>query len=407
MSFFTDDQKDVLHSLRGNKPNFREITEFLSGPLNDFLNDRVAPGVYERDREEQFDVDLFQELGELGVFGLSQPEDHGGMGLCHTFWTAALESLAKADAGLGLAAAIHVTTAHGLRTHADRELIEQYLPPLIEGREMACFCLSEPGSGSDAKNMETTYHPDNDGNYVLNGTKYWITNGVSADTYFVVAAREDDPETHSAFLVRKGQEGTFEQHSIPDKMGVRSSETAELIFRDYRVPSDHLIGTEGDGFRYAMQMLNGGRIGIASWVTGIASGAFEKILKYASDRELFDKKLKDHDLARAEFSEILEKIWSGRHLAYTAAYHLTEGHDIEQRAAIAKVAASEGAVFACERAIEYGGGYGYVQDGKIERHLRDALLGQIGEGANELLKVRVIPRFLFEDFDPDRIPAPW
>jgi len=407
MTFFTDDQNDMLRALRGDDPNVEELIGFLSGPLNDFLADRVAPGAHERDREERFDSDLFRDLGELGVFGLTQPDDLGGMGLCHAYWMAALESLAKADAGLGLAAAIHITTAHGIRTHGKSESVHQYLPALISGEETACFGLSEPSSGSDARNMETTYRRTESGDLLLNGSKYWITNGVSADTFFVVAVHEDDPDTHSAFLVRRGWDGTFEQHPIPDKMGVRSSETAELVFRDYHVPADHLIGEEGNGFRYALQMLNGGRIGIASWVTGIAQGAFEKILKYASDRELFDRSLSEHPLARAEFSEMLQGIWSGRHLAYTAAYHHTEGHDIEKRAAIAKVVASEGAVSACERAIEYGGGYGYVQDGKIERHLRDALLGRIGEGANELLNVEVIPRYVFETFDPDRIPAPW
>jgi alkylation response protein AidB-like acyl-CoA dehydrogenase len=408
MPFFTDDQKDVLQSLRGDEAEYDDVISFLEGPLSTFLEEEVAPKTHEQDQEELFNHEAFTELGKLGTFGLSAPEDVGGMDLCHTFWIAALESIAKADAGLALAASIHVTTALGIHRYADPQLVDEYVPPLIRGDEMACFCLSETGSGSDARSMETTYRPDPDGDgYLLNGTKYWITNGLSADTYFVVAEHAEDPETHTAFLVRKGWDGTFQQHPIPDKMGVRSSETGELTFRDYRVPADHVIGEEGDGFRYAMEMLNGGRIGIAAWVTGIAQGALEKILKYASERDLFDRKLKDHDLARAEFSEMLQDVWSGRHLAYSAAYHHSEGHPIAKRAAIAKVAASEGAVSVCERAIEYGGGYGYVQDSRIERHLRDALLGQIGEGANELLKVNVIPGFLFEDFDPDQIPAPW
>ncbi len=408
MAFFTDDQKEVLQSLRGNSSGFEEVISFLNGPLSNYLLEHVAPHTHEHDQNELFNLEAFRKLGELGTFGLSAPDEVEGMDLCHTFWLAALESVAKADAGLALAASIHVTTALGIHRYASQQLVDEYVPPMIQGQELGCFCLSETSSGSDARSMSTTYRPASDGKgYLLNGSKYWTTNGLSADTYFVVAQRAEDPDTHTAFLVRKGWEGTFQQHPIPDKMGVRSSETGELTFRDYRVPEDHVIGEAGNGFRYAMEMLNGGRIGIAAWVTGIAQGALEKILKYASERDLFDRKLKDHDLARAEFSEMLQNIWSGRHLAYTAAYHHTEGHPIAKRAAIAKVAASEGAVSVCERAIEYGGGYGYVQDARIERHLRDALLGQIGEGANELLKVNVIPRFLFEDFDPEEVPAPW
>ncbi len=406
MSFFIEDQEEVLYSLRRDDEVFDQIIDFLGGPLEDYLSDQVAPEAHENDIEEKFNREAFHELGELGFFSLTAPETYGGMNVCHSYHMAALESVSKADAGLALGAAIHGTTAGGILSFGSEELIEQYLPPLVSGEEIACFCLSEQGGGSDAKDMDTTYREE-DGDYVLNGTKYWITNGLSADTYFVLAAKDGEPDTISAFLVRKDWEGTFEQHKIPDKFGVRSSETAELIFRNYRVPGDHMIGEEGKGFRNAMQMLNGGRIGIAAWATGVAQGAFEKIMKYAHEREMFGGKLKDQDLARAEFSEMLNEIWSGRHLAYTAAFHKTEGNRIEKRAAMAKVTASEGAVHVCERAIEYGGGYGYVQDGRIERHLRDAVLGQIGEGANELLKVDVIPRFLFEEFDLDRVPAPW
>lgn len=404
MSFFINDQRETLQSFRHSDPLFEDLTDFLSGPLDNYLQEEIAPSATEHDRKEIFDTGAFEGLGELGYFSLPFPEHVGGMNACFTYQVAALESIAKADAGLALGCAIHGTCTDGIISYGSDELIESYVPSLVSGEEMACFCLSEQGGGSDAKEMETTYRKEGD-RYLLNGTKYWITNGLSADTYFVLAGKEEEPEQISAFLVRKGSEGTFEQHKIPDKMGVRSSETAELIFRDYEVPADHMIGEEGKGFRYAMNMLNGGRIGIAAWVTGVAQGAFEKILKYATDREMFHGTLADQDLARAEFSEMQSDIWSGRHLAYSAAFHKSEGNAIARRAAIAKVTASEGAVRVCERAIEYGGGHGYVEDGRIERHLRDAILGQIGEGANELLKTKVIPRFLLDDFNPEEVPV--
>lgn len=407
MSFFNEDQKEVLEALRGDDEMFSEIIDFLKGPIDRFLSEEIAPNAHENNKKEKFDRESFRQLGELGYFLLTTPSEFGGMDVCPSYQMAAIESAAKADGGFALSTAIHITCMHGILDFASDELIEQYVPPLSTGEEMAAFVLSEPDSGSDAQDMETTYKVDPDtGNYLLNGTKYWISNGLSADTY-VVFARNKETDEVSGFLVRKGRNGTFEQHKIKEKVGVRSSETAELIFRDYEVPSDHMMGSEGQGFNIAMNMLNGGRIGVASWVTGISQGAYEKVMKYAHDRELFDQNLKDLDVVKSDFSEMLQKIWAGRHLAYTAAYHKHEGRDIEKRAAMAKVFASESAMYVSERAMALAGGYGYVEDSRIDRHLRDAQLGRVGEGANELLNVEVIPRFVEKDFDPNDIPEPW
>ena len=190
-------------------------------------------------------------------------------------------------------------------------------------------------------------------------------------------------------------------------MGVRGSNTAELVFQDYRVPKGNLVGEPGRGFGYAMQMLNGGRITIASWSTGIAQGAYEKLLKYAHERKLFGKRLVDLDNTRRELSEMITGIHAGREMAYGAAFFRSEGKEVSQLAAEAKVFASENAVHCAERAIELAGGYGYVEDSRIERHLRDALLGRIGEGANEVLKVVVIPRGILKDFEDRPITGTW
>ena len=406
MTFFIDDQATVLDQLHRHGEHHGELLDFLRGSLEPFLASQVAPRAAENDEKEIFAAETFAPLGELGMIGLSASPDHGGLGACFSYYNAALESLAKADAGFALAVAIHGTCCDGIARFAGEHLKDRYLPDLISGQRIAAFSLSEPDAGSDAKAMKTTYRRDGD-DFVLNGSKYWITNGLTADVFFVMA-RGDDGRI-SSFLVDKqtGDAATFEQHKIADKMGVRGSNTAELTFRDHRVPADHLIGGEGDGFRYAMEMLNGGRITIASWSTGVAQGAFEKLMKYAHERQLFGGLLKDLDNTRRELAAMHIEISASRHLAYASAYQKSAGLDVRSSAAVAKVKASETAVYVGERCIELAGGYGYVADARIERHLRDALLARIGEGANELLRSVVIPRALLSDYEKQPIEALW
>lgn len=406
MSFFLPDQERVLYKLlRGDGP-YAEVLEFLKGPLDAFVTERVAPRAAANDRDEVFDVDNFRALGELGFMSLAYPESFGGLGVNWAYYHAGLECLAKADAGFTLGVAIHGTATDGIHRFGSEELKKRFVPDLAAGRRIAAFCLSEAGSGSDARALSTTFTFDaRAGEYVLNGNKYWITNGLSADVFFVLAKGDDGAV--SAFVVEKGGKGTFEQARIRDKMGVRSSNTAELIFQDYRVPKGNLVGEPGRGFGYAMQMLNGGRITIASWSTGIAQGAYEKLLAYAHERQLFGKRLVDLDNTRRELSEMITGIHASREMAYGAAFFRSEGRDVSQMAAEAKVFASEHAVRCGERAIELAGGYGYVKDSRIERHLRDALLGRIGEGANELLLTVVIPRSILKEFEERPFTRGW
>ncbi len=406
MTFFTDDQKTVLDLLSGTSEHHESYVDFLSGPLADFIAETVAPRAATNDKDELFAADLFAPLGELGMIGLSAKEAYGGMGACFSYYNAALESLAKADAGFALGVAIHGTCCDGLSRFASSALNARYLPDLVAGKRIAAFSLSEPDAGSDAKAMKTVYRKDG-AHYVLSGSKYWITNGLSADVFFVMA-RGPAGEI-SSFLVDKAKPagGRFEQHKIADKMGVRGSNTAELTFADCRVPADQLIGEEGQGFRYAMEMLNGGRVTIASWSVGVAQGAYEKLMKYAHERAMFGAFLKDLDNTKRELAEMAIEIVASRHLAYAAAHHKTRGADIRKHAAMAKVKASETAVYVSERAIELAGGYGYVGDSKIERHLRDALLARIGEGANELLRCVVIPRVLLAEYAAKPIAKIW
>ncbi len=406
MAFFVEDQADALWRLHHADPDHETYLSFLQGPLNDFITREVAPRAAANDAEEVFNEDTFHALGDLGFMALPQPEEVGGAGACFSYYDAGLESLAKADAGFALGVAIHGTMTEGILRYGSETLRDAYVPDLAAGRRIGAFALSEAGSGSDAKSMKTSWRRDPaTGDYVLNGTKYWITNGMSADVFFVMARGEDGRV--SAFVVEKGWKGTFETSRILDKMGVRSSNTAELVFDDYHVPAGNLVGEEGRGFNYAMHMLNSGRITIASWSVGIAQGAFEKLLKYAHERQMFGKHLKDLDAVKRELSEMAVEIAASRALAYDAAFFKTQGRDIIQRAAMAKVKASEMAVHVAERAIQLAGGYGYVQDSRIERHLRDALLARIGEGANEVLTCVVIPRMLYKTFDKQEPPPLW
>ena len=405
MPFFIEDQKQALDRLHANDPQHADLLQFLQTSLDRFIAERVAPGAARQDAEERFDGDAFRALGDTGYMALPFGEDVGGLGAPFSYYVAGLESLTKANAGFALGVAIHGTATDGIYSFASPELRQRYVPDLASGRRLGCFCLTEPDSGSDAQAMRTSFRDDGDA-YVLDGTKYWITNGQTADVYFVMARDARDRKI-SALVVERGWPGTFEIQPIKDKMGVRGSNTAMLVFENYRVPKTQLVGERGRGFGYAMHMLNGGRITVGAWATGVAQGAYEKLLRYAHERVLFGKKLFDLENTKREMSEMLIGIHTGRALAYGAALDKSRDLEVARDAAIAKVAASEAAVRCCERAIELAGGYGYARESRIERHLRDALLARMGEGANELLKVVVIPRAIEQTFEREGTPGLW
>jgi alkylation response protein AidB-like acyl-CoA dehydrogenase len=405
MPFFVQDQKLALDRLHAGQAQHPDLLEFLGGPFDRFLTERIAPFAAQQDEEEWFDETAFRALGDTGFLGLSLGEDVGGLGAPFSYAVAGLESLAKANAGFALGVAIHGTCTDGLFRFGGDELCRRYVPDLASGRKIGCFGLTEPDSGSDAKALRTSFREDGDA-FVLTGSKYWITNGPSADLFFILA-RDVRDGAISAFAVERGWGDGFEVQPILDKMGVRGSNTAMLVFDGYRVPKSQLVGDRGRGFNYAMHMLNGGRITIGAWSTGVAQGAYEKLVRYAHERRLFGKRLFDLDNTKRELSQMLVGIHAGRSLTYGAALDKTRGMDVAREAAIAKVAASESAVFCGQRAIELAGGYGYARDSRIERHLRDALLARIGEGANELLEIMVIPRTIERQFEIEGTPDLW
>jgi butyryl-CoA dehydrogenase len=405
MPFFIQDQKLALDRLHGSEPQHADLLNFLQTTFDRFVTERIAPFAAQQDDEEWFDEAAFRALGETGLLTLPLGEEFGGLSAPFSYSMAGLETLAKANAGFALGVAIHGTCTDGIARFANDELRHRYVPDLCHGLKIGCFGLTEPDSGSDAKALRTTFREDGDA-FVLTGSKYWITNGPSADVFFIMARDSGDGRI-SAFAVERGWPGQFEIQPIKEKMGVRGSNTAMLIFEDYRVPKPQLVGERGRGFNYAMHMLNGGRITIGAWSTGVAQGAYEKLVRYAHERRLFGKRLIDLDNTKRELSQMLIGIHAGRMLTYSAASDKSRGCDVAREAAIAKVAASEHAVHCGQRAIELCGGYGYARESRIERHLRDALLARIGEGANELLEVLVIPRLIQQQFETEGTPELW
>jgi butyryl-CoA dehydrogenase len=406
MPFFIHDQRLALERLHEGQAEHGDLVGFLAGPFDRFIAERVAPVAAQQDEAEWFDEQAFRALAETGYLGMAFGDEVGGLGASFSYAVAGLESLAKANAGFALGVAIHGTCTDGLYRFAGEALVRRYVPDLLAGRKIGCFALTEPDTGSDAQSLRTSFREEHDA-WVLNGSKYWITNAPSADVFFVMARDVNAPDQISAFAVERGWPGAFEVSPIKDKMGVRGSNTAMLVFEDYRVPKGQLVGTRGRGFKYAMNMLNGGRITVGAWATGVAQGAYEKLLRYAHERRLFGRRLADLDNTKRELSEMLIGLHAGRMLAYSAAVDKSRGRDIAREAAIAKVAASEHAVWCAERAIELAGGYGYARESRIERHLRDALLARMGEGANELLKIMVIPRAIEEAFQSEGTPELW
>jgi len=406
MPFFVQDQRLALDRLHHGGPDHDDLLNFLGGPFDRFVTERVAPVAAQQDEAEWFDEQAFRALGETGYLGLAFGDEVGGLGAPFSYAVAGLEALAKGNAGFALGVAIHGTCTDGIYRFAGEALVKRYVPELVSGRKIGCFGLTEPDTGSDAQSLRTAFREEHDA-YVLNGTKYWITNAPSADVFFILARDVNAPEQISAFAVEREWDGSFEINPIKEKMGVRGSNTGMLVFEEYRVPKSQLVGTRGRGFKYAMNMLNGGRITIGAWATGVAQGAYEKLLKYAHERRLFGRRLVDLDNTKRELSEMLIGLHAGRMLTYSAAVDKSRGRDIAREAAIAKVVASEHAVRVAERAIELAGGYGYARESRIERHLRDALLARMGEGANELLKIMVIPRAIEAALETEGLPDLW
>ena len=365
-----------------------EDHENLRMKIREFAETEVKPIAFMLDKENEFPTEAVKKLGEMGVLGTPFPKEYGGAGLDMLSYAIAVEELSRVDGGTGVILSAHVSLgSYPIFAYGTEEQKEKYLVPLAKGEKLGAFGLTEPNAGSDAGGTETTAVLEGD-YYILNGGKIFITNADKAETYIVFAVTTPDIGTRgiSAFIVEKGWEGfTFGDHY--DKMGIRSSSTAELIFNNVKVPKENLLGKEGEGFKIAMSTLDGGRIGIASQALGIAQGAFENALAYAKEREQFGKPIAFQQVISFKLADMATKLRAARFLVYSAA-ELKENHeDYAMESAMAKQYASDVCLEIVNEALQIFGGTGYLKGMEVERAYRDAKICTIYEGTNEIQRV--------------------
>jgi alkylation response protein AidB-like acyl-CoA dehydrogenase len=354
----------------------------------EFTQTELLPGVIERDTEAKFPAEQVKKMGELGFMGMMVDPKYNGGGMDTVSYVLAMEEISKIDASASVCMSVNNSlVCWGLEKYGSEAQKEKYLKRLATGEILGAFCLSEPEAGSDATSQQTNAELKGD-HYVLNGTKNWITNGSSASVYLVIA-QTDVSKGHkgiSAFIVEKNSEG-FVIGKKEDKLGIRGSDTHSLMFTDVKVPVANRIGEEGLGFTFAMETLNGGRIGIAAQALGIASGAYELALAYSKERKAFGKPISQHQAIQFKLADMATQIEAARLLVLKAAWLKDQGEDYAFASAMAKLYASEVAMNVTIEAIQVHGGYGYVKEYHVERLMRDAKITQIYEGTSEIQKI--------------------
>jgi alkylation response protein AidB-like acyl-CoA dehydrogenase len=365
--------------------------------IRDFTQKKIKPKVMEWDEAQEFPMEIFRELGELGFMGVIFPEEYGGAGLGYTEFVIIIEEIGKIDPSIALSVAAHngLCTNHIFR-FANDDLKKKYLPDLATGKKIGAWGLTEPSSGSDAAGMLTVAKKDGN-NYILNGSKNFITHGTYGETAVVIAITDKNAGKHgiSAFILEKGMPG-FSAGKKENKLGMRACETSQLIFENCKVPAENLIGKEGEGFIQAMQILEGGRISIAALSIGLAQGCLIESLKYAQERKQFGKPLAAFQATQFKLADMKTNIDAARLLTFRAAYLKDQGKQNNREAAIAKLFASEIAEKAASEAVQIFGGYGFVKDYPVEKFYRDVKLCTIGEGTSEIQRI-VIARDLLKD----------
>lgn len=363
----------------------------------DFAQNELLPGVIERDEHSKFPTEQVKMMAELGFLGMMVDPKYGGSGLDSISYILAMKEIAKVDASAAVVMSVNNSlVCAGLEKYCNEEQKQKYLVPLAKGEVIGAFCLSEPEAGSDATSQKTTAIDKGD-YYLLNGTKNWITNGATASTYIVIA-QTDIEKGHkgiNAFIVEKGWAG-FDIGPKEQKMGIRGSDTHSLMFSDVKVPKENRIGADGFGFNFAMAVLNGGRIGIASQALGIATGAYELALKYSKERKAFGKEISKHQAIAFKLADMATQISAAELLCFKAAYEKDNGQDISQSGAMAKLFASQTAMDTTIEAVQIHGGNGYVREYHVERMMRDAKITQIYEGTSEIQRI-VISRSILAD----------
>ena len=370
-----------------------ELTEeqnLLRDMVRQFAETEVAPSAAERDEQEHFDRALmFDRLGELGLTGIVFPEEYGGAGADYISYAIAVEELSRVCGSTGVTLSAHLSLcSNPIYLFGTEEQKMKYLVPLAQGTALGAFGLTEPSAGSDAGGTRTTAVRQGD-EWVLNGTKIFITNAGDADTYVVFARTDKNAEKHhgiTAFIVEKGTPG-FSFGKKEKKMGIRSSPTMELVFENCRIPKENLLGEEGKGFKVAMKTLDGGRIGIASQALGIAQGALDAAINYTTQREQFNKKISTFQGVSFQLADMATQVQAARLLVYNAAYRASAHLSYSQESAMAKLFASETAMRVTTQAVQLFGGYGYTREFPVERMMRDAKITEIYEGTSEVQRV--------------------
>jgi alkylation response protein AidB-like acyl-CoA dehydrogenase len=370
--------------------NFDYTEEHLNvqQAARDFAQTELLPGVIERDNEQKFPAEQIKKLGELGFLGIMVDPKYGGSGMDTISYVLAMEELSKIDASASVVVSVNNSlVCWGLETYGTEEQKQKYLVPLASGQVHGAFLLSEPEAGSDATSQRTTAEDKGD-YYLLNGTKNWITNGNSG-TYYLVIAQTHVEKGHkgiNAFIVEKSWEGVTVGKK-EDKMGIRGSDTHSIMFQDVKVPKENRIGEDGFGFKFAMKVLAGGRIGIAAQALGIASGAYELAVKYSKERKAFGKEIMHHQAIQFKLADMATQIEAARLLIMKAASLKDSGKDYALASSMAKVFASETAMWVTTEAVQVHGGYGYVKEYHVERLMRDAKITQIYEGTSEVNRI--------------------
>src|SRR6476659_299278 len=367
----------------------------------DFAVNECLPGVIERDELQKFPKEQILKLADLGFMGMMVSPDYGGAGMDTISYVLAMEEISKIDASVSVCMSVNNSlVCWGLEAYGNEEQKQKYLVPLAHGKKndelyIGAFLLSEPEAGSDATSQHTSAEDKGD-HYLLNGTKNWITNGSTASVYLVMAQTDASKGSKgiNTFIVEKNWPGVS-VGAKENKLGIRASDTTSISFNDVKVPKENRVGENGFGFKFAMRTLNGGRIGIAAQALGIASGAYELSLKYSKERKAFGKELMHHQAIQFKLADMATRIDAARLLCFRAAWQKDNGMDYSLSSSMAKVYASETAMWAATEAVQIHGGYGYVKEYHVERLMRDAKITQIYEGTSEVQRI-VISRSILK-----------
>ena len=380
---------------------FSEEHLMIQKAARDFARQECLPGVIERDEHQKFPKEQILKLAELGFMGMMVDPAYGGSGMDTVSYVLAMEEISKIDASVSVCMSVNNSlVCWGLEAYGTEAQKQKYLTPLAQGKKdgelyIGAFLLSEPEAGSDATSQRTTAEDKGD-HYLLNGTKNWITNGNSASVYLVIAQTDVSKGSHgiNVFIVEKNSAGVV-VGAKENKLGIRGSDTHSILFNDVKVPKENRIGEDGFGFKFAMRVLAGGRIGIASQALGIASGAYELALNYSKERKAFGKTIAQHQAIQFKLADMATRIEAARLLCLRAAWEKDQHQDYATSSSMAKVFASETAMWTATEAVQIHGGYGYVKEYHVERLMRDAKITQIYEGTSEVQRI-VISRSLLK-----------